>query len=56
MNTHVGKINKEKNLQLDGISDQIVADEAAKTCNLTKHDDNSTEEDEVDQKANKRAF
>ena len=47
---HVGKTLNENIPQLDGISDEIVADEAVKTCNLTRHDDDSTKKDEVDKK------
>ena len=50
LNIHVGKTHKDNIPQLDGISDEIVADEAVKTCNLTNHDDDSTKEDEVNKK------
>ena len=42
LNIHIEQTHKENIPQLDEISVEIVADEAVKICNLTKHEDDLT--------------
>ena len=42
LNIHVEQTHMENIPQLDEISVEIVADEAVKICNLTKHEDDLT--------------
>ena len=46
LKVHVGKTHKENIPQLDGLIDEITADEAVKTCDLTKHNDGLKEVEE----------
>jgi hypothetical protein len=56
LNIHLGKTHKENIPQIDGSSDEIVADEAVEICNLKKHDDDSTKDEEVDKKQIEEPF
>jgi hypothetical protein len=53
---HVGKTHKENIPQLDGIIDDIIADEAVKTCDLTKQREDQKEADEADRKHEEKPF
>ena len=56
VNIHVGKTHKENIPQIDGSSDEIVADESVEICNFKKHDDDSTKDEEVDKKQIEEPF